>query len=167
MKERSSMKTFKNIVEILTKRGESFSTMESCTGGGIANAITNVEGSSEVFHYGAVTYSNDFKVKMGVSQEILDTYTVYSSEIARNMSEAITMFTDSDYGIGVTGKLNRADPNNMVGEDNKVFLSIYDKKEKKHTDFFVYATKETRDQNKELVIDEVILKLEEVLSKKG
>ena len=55
------------IIKKLTKLDKTISTMESCTGGGLANAITNIEGASEVFKYGAVTYSNEFKIKMGVS----------------------------------------------------------------------------------------------------
>ena len=43
------------IVRILDKNKKTISTMESCTGGGVANAITNVEGASDVFHYSAVT----------------------------------------------------------------------------------------------------------------
>jgi nicotinamide mononucleotide (NMN) deamidase PncC len=46
----------KEIIEILTKNKETISTMESCTGGGIANAITNVEGASEVLKFSAITY---------------------------------------------------------------------------------------------------------------
>ena len=56
----------KEIIELLTKRNETISTMESCVGGGIANAITNIEGASEVFKFSAITYANEFKIKMGV-----------------------------------------------------------------------------------------------------
>ena len=50
----------KEIIEILIKNQETISTMESCSGGGIANAITNIPGASEVFKYGAITYANEF-----------------------------------------------------------------------------------------------------------
>ena len=50
------MKTFKKVILELIKRGETIATMESCTGGGVANQITNVEGASEVLKYSAVTY---------------------------------------------------------------------------------------------------------------
>ena len=43
------------------------------------------------------------------------------------MSYNISKYADSDIGIGITGKLNRADVNNMYGEDNVVFISVYDK----------------------------------------
>ena len=49
------------VVNELLKLGKKVSIMESCTGGYIANIITNAEGSSEVFNFGAVTYSNSFK----------------------------------------------------------------------------------------------------------
>ena len=62
----------KEIVNKLLKAHKTISTMESCTGGSLASAITNIDLSSDVFHFGAVTYSNNFKVKFGISQEIID-----------------------------------------------------------------------------------------------
>ena len=97
------------VIKLLTEKNKTISTMESCTGGGIANAITNIEGSSEVFKFGAVTYSNEYKIKMGVSSNIIDKYTVYSTETSNEMSKNISNYTNSNYGIGVTGKLNRVD----------------------------------------------------------
>ena len=65
------------VIELLKKKGLTISTMESCTGGGVVNALTNVPGASEVLQFSAVTYSNEYKVKMGVSKEIIDKYSVY------------------------------------------------------------------------------------------
>ena len=113
-----------NVIEYLIKKRKTISTMESCTGGAIANAITNIPGASEVFMYSAVTYSNDYKVKMGVSASIIDKYTVYSEEVAKEMSKVISNYTNSNYGVGVTGKLNRADINNPYGQDNLVYISV-------------------------------------------
>ena len=79
------MKTFKKIIEELTKRGETIATMESCTGGGVADAITSIEGASEVLKFSAVTYSNEYKIKMGVSKDVIDTYSVYSMETAHEI----------------------------------------------------------------------------------
>ena len=112
------------IVKILKSKGYTISTMESCTGGGIVNAITNIEGASDVLKFSAVTYSNEYKIKMGVSKDTIDKYSVYSTEVAKEMSKCISDFTDSTYGIGVTGKLNRIDKNNLNGKDNQVFISI-------------------------------------------
>ena len=60
------------LVKMLIENKKTVSTMESCTGGGLANAITNVPGASEVLQFSAVTYSNDFKIKMGVNSEVID-----------------------------------------------------------------------------------------------
>ncbi len=98
------------IVEILTKQNKTISTMESCTGGGLANAITNIPGASEILKFSAVTYSNEFKIKMGVPKETIDEYSVYSMATAIEMSKKISQFTNSNYAIGITGKLNRVDP---------------------------------------------------------
>ena len=57
---------FKRVVEKLIEDKKTISTMESCTGGGVANAITNIEGASSILKFSAVTYSNEFKIKMGV-----------------------------------------------------------------------------------------------------
>lgn len=111
----------KEIIEKLTNLNKTISTMESCTGGGIANAITNIEGASEVFKFSAVTYSNEYKIKMGVDKNIIDEYSVYSMETANEMSKNISKFTNSNYGIGITGKLNRVDRFNPYGLDNVVY----------------------------------------------
>lgn len=154
----------KEIIEYLTKESKTISTMESCTGGYIVNAITNIEGASEVLKYSAITYSNEFKIKMGVSSDIIDKYTVYSQEVADEMSKSISNFTNSDYGIGITGKLNRVDRFNPYGEDNIVYISIYDKKNNKYHNETIKCTKETRKDNKELVLCKIIELLKELLT---
>ena len=153
----------KEIIELLTNKQETISTMESCTGGGIANAITNIEGASEVLKFSCVTYSNEFKIKMGVSKETLDKYTVYSKEVANEMSKCISDFTNSDYGVGVTGKLNRVDKYNPYGSDNVVYISIYSKKDNNYHNATVECTKSSRKENKELVIDTIIFILKDIL----
>lgn len=145
-----------NVIEYLIKERKTISTMESCTGGAIANAITNIPGASEVFMYSAVTYSNDYKVKMGVSASTINKYTVYSEEVAKEMSKVISNYTNSNYGVGVTGKLNRADINNPYGQDNLVYISVYDKNNDTYHTSTVTCTKDTRPKNKELVIEKVV-----------
>ena len=153
----------KEIIEELTKKYQTISTMESCTGGGVANAITNIEGASEVFQFGAVTYSNDYKIKMGVSPKTLEKYTVYSEETAKEMSKTIATYTNSDYGIGITGKLNRVDKNNPFGKDNIVFISIYEKGKDKYYTKIVKADQPSRKENKEKVIQTIIKLLKEIV----
>ena len=153
----------KKIVELLIKNNKTISTMESCTGGGVANAITNIEGASEILKFSAVTYSNEYKIKMGVSKKTIDEYSVYSIEVAKEMSKSISDFTNSSLGIGITGKLNRFDINNPFGEDNVVFISIYDKEKDKYYTEKLEVKEKSRKENKELVINLIKEKLLEVV----
>ena len=157
------MKDFSNIVKLLIKNNKTISIMESCTGGGVANTITNIEGSSEVFKFGAITYSSEYKIKMGVSKDIIDKYSVYSMEIANEMSKNISLFTNSNYGIGITGKLNRIDKYNPYGKDNIVYISIYDSDNDKYYNSIVEATCIGRIENKELIINKIIMMMENIL----
>lgn len=146
----------KTIIEILTERNQTISTMESCTGGGFVNYITNIEGASNIIKFSAVTYSNEYKIKMGISKETIDKYTVYSIETAREMAKCISEFTSSDYGVGITGKLNKVDPNNLSGNDNEVFISIYEKNTNKYYDTNILVTKLSRIENKEEIINKIV-----------
>ena len=83
------------VVKRLISLNKTISTMESCTGGSVVNSITNVEGASEILKFSAVTYSNEFKIKMGVDRDIIDKYSVYSMETAMEMSKNISLFTKS------------------------------------------------------------------------
>ena len=144
------------VVKKLIELNKTISTMESCTGGGIANAITNIPDASKVIKFGAVTYSNEFKIKMGVNSELINKYSVYSVEVARDMAKNISEFTSSNYGVGVTGKLKKADFNNMQGEDDVVFLSIYDHDLNKYYDIKIKLQFDTRFDNKNQIIQEFI-----------
>lgn len=155
------MKSFKKIILELIKRGETIATMESCTGGGVANAITSIEGASEVLKFSAVTYSNQYKIKMGVDADVINEFSVYSMETAHEMALNISKFANSDFGVGITGKLDRADENNNFGKDNEVFVSIYYKEN--YYDMKISVDKKTRKQNKDVVINHIIEKLGEIL----
>ena len=153
----------KDIVEILTKNKETISTMESCTGGAIVNEITNIPGASEVLKCSVITYSNEYKIKMGINKDTIDEYTVYSMEVANEMSKKISEYADADYGIGITGKLNRVDIYNPYGSDNIVYISVYSRKEDKYYNATTECSKESRKDNKELVITTVIYLLKTIL----
>ena len=147
-------KDLKTLVATLTNKNQTISTMESCTGGALANAITNTPGSSQIFKFGAVTYSNEFKIKMGVPEETIKKYSVYSKETAIEMSKAISKFTNSDFSIGITGKINTPDPNNKFGNDNEIFISIY----KKHKNVAKSLTIKTQEKPRNEVKTEIITK---------
>lgn len=151
----------KELVNKLIDKNKTISTMESATGGAVVSAITNVDGSSRVLKFSAITYSNEYKIKMGVKKETIDKYSVYSIQVAKEMSFNISKFSNSNYGVGITGKLNRVDENNLFGDDSTVFISIYDRDNDKYYNEIVKAIKTNRIDNKRLVID----KLEELMLK--
>lgn len=153
----------KDVVEKLIKLNKTISTMESCTGGALVNEITNVEGASNVIKFSAVTYSNEYKIKMGVSENIINTYSVYSRETAKEMSKKISDFTNSDYGVGITGKINKPDPNNLVGKDDLIFVSIYDKKSNLYYEFQIEAIYDTRVKNKNMIVNVISDKLTSII----
>ena len=153
----------KDIVQRLIRNNKTISTMESCTGGFVVNEITNISGSSKVLCFSAVTYSNEYKEKMGVDKKVIDKYTVYSIETAHDMAKIISNYTKSDYGIGITGKLNKADQNNETGEDNKVYISVYDKEKDKFYDTDLYVTNISRKKNKKQVFEELVKLLKKII----
>ncbi len=89
---------------LLKTNGKTIATAESCTGGWIAQAITEVPGSSVWFDRGFVTYSNAAKVQMlGVSQQTLEKYGAVSVETATEMSVGALAHSDADVAVAVTG----------------------------------------------------------------
>lgn len=148
-----------DVVKILTQRKETIATMESCSGGAIVNSITNIPGASEVLKFSAVTYANEFKIKMGVLKETIDKYSVYSMAVAKEMSKNISLFANSTYGIGITGKINREDPYNKSGENNKIFISIYNKNNDSYNTFSLIAKDADRISNKDYIVEEIAKKL--------
>ena len=141
------------VVKKLIDSNKTISTMESCTGGAIANAITNIPDASKVIKFSAVTYSNEYKIKMGVSSELIDKYSVYSMEVAEDMAKKISNYTSSNYGVGVTGKLKKVDENNLSGRDDVVFLSIYDRDNNMFYDTEIKLPYDDRVDNKNEIID--------------
>jgi nicotinamide-nucleotide amidase len=92
------------VVRSLAAAGKKLATAESCTGGLIANRITDVSGASAVFTHGFVTYSNEAKAQMiGVSKETLDTYGAVSEEVAGEMAAGARRVSGADIAVSVTG----------------------------------------------------------------
>ncbi|MFM8715675.1 MAG: competence/damage-inducible protein A [Spartobacteria bacterium] len=92
------------ITHRLVTTGLTISTAESCTGGLLANRLTNVPGSSKVFHRGFVTYSNESKSDLlGVSQALLSEHGAVSEPVARAMAEGALRNANSDFSLALTG----------------------------------------------------------------
>lgn len=100
-----------NPIELATRVGEELksrrlllSVAESCTGGGICHAITEIPGSSEWFDCGFITYSNSSKTEiLDISAALLAQHGAVSEEIAAAMAESAVSCSEAHVGISTTG----------------------------------------------------------------
>lgn len=119
-------------VTYLIEHGISISTMESCTSGLLASAITDTEGASAIFKGGFVTYSNEAKIRQGVPAEVIGTFGVYSPQTAEAMAEACRMAYQAQIGVGVTGTTGNMDPSNADSVPGEVFYAVLWGEEKRN-----------------------------------
>ena len=119
--------------------GRMIATAESCTGGLVAAAITEVPGSSAVMGSGFVTYSNDAKMKMlGVNADILDTFGAVSIAVAWAMAQGALMKSGADIAVAISG---------IAGPDGG--------SEKKPVGTVVFAVAEKGKEAKDMVGDKI------------
>ena len=92
------------LIKTLKKNNYSLSIAESCTGGLLANRLTNIPGSSVVFLLGIIAYSNSAKNKiLKIPRKIIKNYGAVSLTTARLMSENARKLGNSSLGVGITG----------------------------------------------------------------
>ncbi len=92
------------VVEKLTALGKTIATAESCTGGFIANQLTNVSGSSKVFLAGYVTYANEAKTAaLGVDAALIAAHGAVSEPVARQMAEGALKNAGANFALATTG----------------------------------------------------------------
>jgi nicotinamide-nucleotide amidase len=128
------------VVKLLKQRKETLATAESCTGGFIANCITNVPGASEVFLAGYVTYSNNAKSDvLSVDPKLLEKHGAVSEPVARAMAEGARSRSGSTYGVATTGI---AGPNGGSGEKpvGTVYIALASADSKTVAKKFVFPT---------------------------
>ena len=92
-----------SIGDLLNEQGQTIATMESCTGGLLASALTDVPGSSSYFRGGLVTYTEEAKQRYGVPGDVILQHGVVSEETARAMAHAVRQEIGADIGVGITG----------------------------------------------------------------
>ncbi|MET0754368.1 MAG: competence/damage-inducible protein A [Pyrinomonadaceae bacterium] len=97
--------TMEEIVgQILREKGKTLSTAESCTGGLIAQRLTDISGSSEYFIEGVVAYSNEAKIRtLNVPKELIEQHGAVSAEVAEAMAKGMRARAETDYAISITG----------------------------------------------------------------
>lgn len=92
------------VVATLTTRGETLAIAESCTGGGVANRITNVPGASAIFLQGFVTYANEAKTRaLGVPAPMIADHGAVSEAVAKAMAEGARNASGADFAVSTTG----------------------------------------------------------------
>jgi nicotinamide mononucleotide (NMN) deamidase PncC len=113
-------------VDLLRHHELTITTVESCTGGGVVNAITNIPGASEVLQRAFVVYSNGAKIDMGVPVETIREYTVYSMQTALAMARAgLQVALEADISVGITGSISRVDPANTQNSvPGRIYIAV-------------------------------------------
>ena len=92
------------IIRLLKNKKIKISIAESCTGGMVASAITSVSGSSKVFTFGMVTYSNESKIKvLKISKKIIRKYGAVSEQVCKAMVKNVSRIGKTNMSLSVTG----------------------------------------------------------------
>lgn len=92
------------VVRLAKASGRTVASAESCTGGGVANRITNVSGSSDIFRYGWVTYANEAKMsELDVSEDLLAKHGAVSPEVAQAMAAGALAKSKAHVAVAITG----------------------------------------------------------------
>ena len=141
------------VVERLIEKKIKITTMESCTGGFLISTITDVEGASNITDGGFVTYSNNQKIAVGVPEEVIETYGVYSSQTAFQMAQVCREKMKAHIGVGITGTLSNVDINNTDSVQGEVYFCIAFKDmviERK-----IKVPVESRHSQKEFIVDKI------------
>jgi len=127
--QRLSEKKLKMLAEKLVKRLKChklfLAAMESCTGGGLMNEITNIPGASEITKGGLITYSISEKIAQGVPDALIKKHSVYSPQVAVAMAvQAIKKMKGSQIGVGITGRLSYGLKERKKYPFDEVFLAV-------------------------------------------
>ena len=94
----------RQVVSANRAAGLRIAVAESCTGGLVAGALTEISGSSDVFEGGFVTYADESKVDLlGVSQDVLETFGSVSVAVAWGMAQGVLKRTQADTAVAITG----------------------------------------------------------------
>jgi PncC family amidohydrolase len=162
--KRKIEKGIKDLMKFLKKKGIFLATMESCTGGALINAITNIPGASEITKGGIVAYSDEQKIFLGVSKDLIEKFSVYSPEVATAMAKLAQKNFASQIGIGITGILSRKDPKNPKKKVGQVDIAIAFNKKTLVRRFF-FPPQKNRERDKTLVVWQTLEMIKEILRK--
>ena len=148
------------IIEKLRKANLTLSVAESCTGGRIASNIVSIEGASDFFLGGVVTYSTPSKIRiLNIDKKRIEVYGVVSPEIAKDMSNAVKHMFGSDISISITGNVGSksGDGSSPIGQ---VFISINFMNK---VDVWEFNFNDDRNTNIESAVSNVFILLNNIL----
>jgi nicotinamide-nucleotide amidase len=146
------------VSRLFKEQGKTLATAESCTGGKIANLITEIPGASEFFKGSTITYATDSKVAiLGIDPSLIEQYSVVSTEVAEAMAVAAKKKFKSDYAVATTGNAgpSKGDSDANVGT---VYIGIATENES-------FALKFMMGNHRERVIQKTVNKSFELLQK--
>jgi len=155
-------KIVEELIKTLKKKKVFLATMESCTGGALIDAITNVLGASEITRGGIVAYTIEQKIFFGVPKELIKKYSVYSPEVTMAMAKIAQKNFKSQIGVGITGILSRKDAKNPSKKVGQVDIAVYFN-EKKLVRRFFFPPQKNREEDKILVIWQALEMIREIL----
>ena len=151
-------------VSLLKNKNLTVATAESCTGGLIAKLITDVSGSSEVFGYGLVTYSNEAKMKLlKVKKETLKAHGAVSEETVREMVLGLKDLSEADISVaasGIAGPLSD-DTKKPVG---LIYIAVYDGKDIRVKRLCNSFSDNIRENNRQSAAEEALNMIIEMVS---
>lgn len=119
-----------SVGQALIQRGLTLSSMESASGGFLANSITEAPGSSKYFKGGVVAYSDGLMIALGVPAATIEKHGAISQETATAMAMAIRETLETDFGIGIAGALGNDDLEGKA--PGQIYLAIANATEVKH-----------------------------------
>jgi nicotinamide-nucleotide amidase len=138
---------------LLLENKKTVSFAESCTGGSIATAITDIPGSSLYFKNSVVAYSNESKIKLlGVKEETLTNFGAVSKETVKEMAEGVLKLSNSDYAFSVTGIAGPSDGT----KEKPIGLVYIGSADKKKTETFKFNFNGTRKDIRKRTVNTVL-----------
>lgn len=146
------------IGKLLTSKGKTLATAESCTGGKIAESLTSIPGASNYFKGSIVSYATETKINLlNVSKELINEFSVVSKPVAEAMALNVLQLLDVDYAIATTGNAGpeKGESNADVGT---VYIAIA-------TKGHVYAEEFSMGNHRTKVINKTVNKALEMLQK--
>lgn len=153
----------RNIFNYLASQGLRIATMESCTGGAVADEITNLSGASRILDSSWVTYDENSKALLGVPLLAMANGSVYSERVAISMARAVLQKTGVDIAIGTTGAMDTIDrrPFHSDTKPGIVYIAVVNKRKTLVRKLNIMPN--NRDAMKQEVVSEVFKLLEQLL----